>query len=337
MMTMQRRTLLAAGAAALAAPRLGAAQGLLKATLRLKWLPQTQFAGFYLALERGYYREAGLDLTINPGGPNLLTENLVASGGEQFGVSGGTDSVFSAREKGLPLVCVGVTHQVTPFVFAAKADGPVKTLEDLRGRKATAWFTGAHLVLFGMLASRGIAKDAVSISPQQVSVTPFVNGEVDVIAATWYNELNVLKARLGGVEKLKLFVAEDYGITVPRDTVIVNEPFAQANPRAVEAFLRASIRGWKASKAEPAAALEAVMKIAPTIDRAHQTAMLPECLRLMTAGAAAQQGLFTIDTTAVKKAHDFFVEQKVLAAPIDLAAAYQGQYLAAIPLAERLA
>ena len=336
-MTTQRRTFLAAGAAMLAAPRLGAAQALTKATLRLKWLPQTQFAGFYLALERGYYREAGLDLTINPGGPNLLTENLVASGGEQFGVSGGTDSVFSAREKGLPIVCVGVTHQVTPFVFAAKADGPVKTLEDMRGRKATAWFTGAHLVLYGMLASRGIAKEAVNISPQQVSVTPFVNGEVDVVAATWYNELNVLKARLGGVEKMKLFVAEDYGITVPRDTVIANEAFAAANPGAVQAFLRASIRGWKAAAATPAAGVEAVMKIAPTIDRAHQEAMLPECLRLMKAGAAAQHGLFAIDPVAVKKAHDFFVAQKVLAAPIDLAAAYQGKYLEAIPLAERMA
>ncbi|WP_149536256.1 ABC transporter substrate-binding protein [Siccirubricoccus phaeus] len=336
-MRLARRHLLATAGAALALPRLGQAQGLTKVTLRLKWLPQTQFAGFYLAAERGYYREAGLDLTINPGGPNLLTENLVASGNEQFGLSGGMDSVFSAREKGLPILCIGVAHQVTPFVFVAKADGPVKTLEDFRGRKATAWFTGAHLVLYGMLASRGIPRDALSITPQQVSVTPFVNGEVDVVAATWYNELNVLKARLGGVEKLKLFVAEDYGITVPRDTVIANTAFAQQNPRAVEAFLRASIRGWKASAAEPEAAVAAVMKIAPTIDRAHQEAMLPEALRLMQAGAAARHGLFAIDPAAVKKAHDFFVEHRVLAGPIDLAAAFQPQYLDAIPLPERLA
>lgn len=336
-MPLPRRHLLAAAGATLAAPRLGAAQGLTRVALRLKWLPQTQFAGFYLAAERGYYREAGLDVTINPGGPNLLTENLVASGGEQFGLSGGTDSVFSAREKGLPLVCIGVAHQITPFVFAAKADGPVKTLEDFRGRKATAWFTGAHLVLYGMLASRNIPRDALIISPQQVSVTPFVNGDIDVVAATWYNELNVLKARLGGAEKLKLFVAEDYGITVPRDTLIVNEAFAGQNPKAVDAFLRATLRGWKASIAEPAAALEAVMKIAPTLDRAHQTAMLPEALRLMQAGAAAQQGLFAIDPVAVKKAHDFFVEQKVLAAPIDLAAAFKPAFLEAIPLADRLA
>ncbi|PZW48397.1 NitT/TauT family transport system substrate-binding protein [Humitalea rosea] len=334
---MHRRTLLATPLAVLAAPRIGQAQALTPVTLRLKWLPQAQFAGFYLAVERGYYREAGLDLSISPGGPNLLTENLVASGSEQFGLSGGTDSVFSAREKGLPITCIGVAHQVTPFVFVAKADGPVKTLEDFRGKKVTAWFTGAHLVLFGMLASRNIPRDALSISPQQVSITPFINGDTDVCAATWYNELNTIKARIGGADKLKLFVAEDYGITVPRDTVIVNEAFAAANPNAVTAFLRASIRGWKAAKAEPAAALEAVMKIVPTLDRAHQIAMLPEVLRLMEAGAAAQQGLFVIDPTAIKKAHDFFVEQQVLKAPIDLATAFRSSFLEAIPLADRLA
>lgn len=332
---LQRRHLLAA-APLLAAPRIASAQRT-RVQLRLKWLPQTQFAGFYLAAERGYYRDAGLDLTINPGGPNLLTENIVASGAEQFGVSGGTDSVFAARERGLPIICTGVTHQVTPFVFVAKKDGPIQSLEDFRGKRVTAWFTGAHLVLYGMLASRNIPRDAVNIQPQQVTVTPFINGEVDVIAATWYNELNVLRARMGGDSNLRLFVAEDFGITVPRDTVIVNQAFAQQNPQAVTAFMKASIQGWREAINNPAAGLEAVMKIQPTLDRAHQTAMLPEAARLMKAGAAATQGLFAIDPVAIRKAHDFFVEQRVLAAPIDLAAGFRPEYLEAIPLAERMA
>jgi NitT/TauT family transport system substrate-binding protein len=120
------------------------AQSLVKATLRLKWLPQAQFAGFYLAKARGYYEAEGIDLTINPGGPNLLTENLVASGADTFGLSGGTDSVFAARHKALPIVCIGVAHQLTPFVFAARADGSIKSLADFRGKTITAWFTDAN-------------------------------------------------------------------------------------------------------------------------------------------------------------------------------------------------
>jgi len=332
---LQRRTLLAAAAPLLASPAL--AQSLTRVQLRLKWLPQTQFAGFYLALERGHYRAEGLDLTINPGGPNIQGETIVASGAEQFGVTGGIDSFFAARERQLPVICIGMNHQITPFVFVAKRASNINSLEDFRGKRVTAWFTGAHLVLYGMLAARGITRESVNIQPQQVSVTPFINGETDVCAATWYNELNTIRARLGGDANLRLFSAEDYGISIPRDTLVANQAFAQANPRAVEGFLRASIKGWREAKAEPAAGLESVMKIAPTLDRAHQIAMLPEAIRLMQAGPAATQGWFALDAGVIKRAHDFFVEQRVLQAPLDLAAAFRTEYLQSIPLPERMA
>ena len=209
---LQRRTLLASAAPLLAAPAL--AQSLTRVQLRLKWLPQTQFAGFYLALERGHYRAEGLDLTINPGGPNIQGETIVASGAEQFGVTGGIDSFFAARERQLPVVCIGMNHQITPFVFVAKRASNINSLEDFRGKRVTAWFTGAHLVLYGMLAARGITRESVNIQPQQVSVTPFINGETDVCAATWYNELNTIRAFLegeGGGPRLKavMFRAKD--------------------------------------------------------------------------------------------------------------------------------
>ena len=172
---------LATGSLVTAAP----AAELQKASLRLKWLPQAQFAGFYVAAAKGYYKAEGIDLTINPGGPNLLTENLVATGADTFGLSGGTDSVFAARDKGLPIVCIGVSHQITPFIFVTRKDGPVKTIQDFKGKTVTTWFTGANHVLNGMLAKEGIKPDELKIQPQQVSVTPFVDGNVDVITATY--------------------------------------------------------------------------------------------------------------------------------------------------------
>lgn len=310
------------------------AKDLVPATLRLKWLPQTQFAGFYYALEKGYYKEEGIDLKINPGGPNLLGENLVATGADTFALSGGTDSVLAAIDKGMPIVTIGVSHQVTPFVFVTRRDGPVKSLKDLEGRKATAWFTGAQYVLFGMLSSQGLDRTKVDIQPQQVSVTPFVNGEVDVITATWFNELYTVKQRMGE-DALRMFVAEDYGITFPRDTLIVSKKTAQENPELVTAFLRASIRGWRDAMANPGAAVDAVMKIAPTLDRAHQEFMLTEAYRLMTAGKAKEQGLFWIDPQAMQATHDFLLQNKVIGKPIDLAASFDSSFLQAIPVEER--
>ncbi len=340
---MQKRRLLALmgwaatfGIAALATPLTSmAAQDTVKATLRLKWLPQTQFAGFYYAQAKGYYKEEGIDLTINPGGPNLLTENLVATGADTFGLSGGTDSVMAAIDKGMPIVSVGVAHQITPFVFVTKKDGPVNTLKDFEGKKVTAWFTGANYVLLGMLANNGVDRSKVDLQPQQVSVTPFVNGDVDVATATWYNELYTIRQRVGE-DNLRTFVAEDYGITFPRDTLIVSTQTARDKPELVKAFLRASIRGWKEAMKNPKEAVDIVMKVAPTLDRAHQEFMLTEAYRLMTAGKAKTDGLFHVDPSAIQAAQDFLLQNKVISKPVDVATAFDGSFLASIPVAERL-
>ncbi|SJZ32435.1 NitT/TauT family transport system substrate-binding protein [Enhydrobacter aerosaccus] len=335
-MIKRRKVLSALGAASLvAAPYVRAFGGTpVKASLRLKWLPQAQFMGFYIAAEKGYYRAEGIDLTINPGGPNLLAENLVATGADTFGVSGGTDSVFAARDKKLPIVCFGIDHQITPFIFVSKKDGPVKTIQDFKGRVVTTWFTGANYVLEGVLAKAGVNPKDVNIQPQQVSATPFVEGNVDVFTATLYNEFYTLEKRIG-LANLTRFAAEDYGITVPRDTLIVSETTAKEKPELLPAFLRASIRGWRDAFADQKAAIDLMMKIAPTLDRGHQEFMLAEIKRLMLAGKAGDEGLFWIDPVAVKTAHDMFLNYKVISAPVDLKAAFISAPLESIALADR--
>ena len=337
---MQRRTLLTAAAlatpASLFTPSVHAQPAQQTASLRLKWLPQTQFAGFYLAKARGYYAAEGIDLTINPGGPNLLTESLVATGADTFGISGGTDSVLAARAKSLPVICVGISHQRTPFVFVSRIDGPVKIIQDFRGKTITAWFTGANYILLGMIAQAGMKPGDINLQPQQVSVTPFVDGQVDVITATVYNEYDTLVTRMGA-DKLRRFVPEDYGVTVPRDTVITSEQVAKDKPEMVQGFLRASMRGWREALATPKDGVDTVMAIAPTLDRPHQEFMLTEAGKLMTTGEAGTKGLFWIDQAAVQKAHDFLLQYDVIKQPVDLVQAFDRRYLEAIPLASRMA
>jgi len=322
-----------AGAVALAALSTHAAD-LTKASLRLKWLPQAGYAGFYVAQAKGYFKDEDIDLTINPGGPNLLTENLVATGADTFGLGGGVESILAARDKNLPLVAIGMTHQITPFVFVAKKDGPVHTIEDFRGKKATAWFTGSQLVLFGMLASKGISPSELSIQPQQVSVTPFVDGQVDIAAATLYNELLTSQNRVGA-DKLRVFVPEDYGISFPRDVLLVSEKTAREKPEMVKGFLRATIKGWQDVAKDPKGAIDTVMKIAPTLERPQQEKALGEALRLMKAGHADKNGIFSMDMDVYRKEHDLLLKAKVIERPVDLAKAFDSSYLQAIPLDAR--
>ncbi|WP_315837249.1 ABC transporter substrate-binding protein [Bradyrhizobium prioriisuperbiae] len=302
----------------------------------MKWLPQGSFAGYYVALEKGYYRDEGLDLDIIPGGPNLLTENLVATEADTFGLSGGTDSVLVARNKGLPIICFGLAHQVTPFVFVTRKDGPIKTLGDMKGKRVVAWFTGANYVLAGMLAKAGLGPDDIKIQPQQVSVTPFTNGDVDVCAATIYNELYTIEQRLGR-DNLRTFIAEDSGITVPRDTLITSEKIMRDNPAMAAGLIRASIKGWKDVFASPANALDTLLKVAPTLDRTHEEYSLRENRRLLTAGSAPQNGLLWLDMKAIQSAHDFFLQSKVINKPVELDQAFSLGPLQTIPVSERRA
>lgn len=338
---LNRRNVLSAFAvAAIALQGLGlsaapvAAQEMVDASLRLKWLTQAQFAGFYVALEKGYYKEEGINLTINPGGPNLLTENLVATGADTFGLSGGTDSVFAARDKGLRIVCIGVSHQVTPFVFVSHKDGPVQGVADFKGKKITTWFTGANHVLSAMLSKVGIDPKDTEIQPQQVSVTPFVDRQVEIVTATRYNELYVINQRVGK-ENLNLFVPEDSGVSFPRDTLIVSEQTATEKPELVDKFLRASVKGWKDAFANEKEAVDVIMKIAPTLDRAQQEFMLSEIKTLMTSGKGATDGLFTIDKDAVGSANDLLAQYGVISKPVDLDAAFNASFIEKIPAEER--
>jgi NitT/TauT family transport system substrate-binding protein len=137
-------------------------------------------------------------------------------------------------------------------------------------------------------------------------------------------------------DDLKYFVAEDYGITFPRDTLIVSRDTAAKQPQLVEGFLRASIRGWRDAMANPKEAVDIVMKTSPTLDRAHQEAMLTEAYRLMTSGKAKTEGLFTIDPVALQKAEEFLLKNNVLTKKVDVSVAFDDRFLKAIPMQDRL-
>jgi NitT/TauT family transport system substrate-binding protein len=218
----------------------------------------------------------------------------------------------------------------------ARANGPIRTIQDFRGKTITTWFTGANYVLLAMLAKAGLRQGDFTMQPQQVSVTPFVEGQIDVVTATRYNEFYTLMTRMGR-DNLRVFDAEDQGITFPRDTLIVSEATARQKPDMVKGFLRASIKGWREALRDQKAGVDAVMASAASLNREHQEFMLVEAGKLMTAGTAATQGLFTIDQAAIRSAYDFLRQYEVIKTDIDLAAAYDGSFLASIPVADRLA
>ena len=333
-MSFKSLRLLAAVAASMALLSALPASAAEKVSLRLKWLAQAQFAGFYVAKAKGFYDQSGLDLTINPGGPNLNVETLVASGNDTFGLAGGTETVLLAREKGLPLVCIGVTVQKTPFTYVTYKDSGITKVQDFAGKKVATWFTGTQYTLYSMLAAGGVKQSDLTIVPQSGSMAPFVEKQFDVAAATYYNELNTLKEQ-GLGDKLTLIKPDDYGVVVQQDTVLVSEKYRNEKPQQVQAFMNATIKGWKYALQNKKEAIDIVMAASPSLNRAHQEAMLDEFEKLVKAGKGTTDGILAIDLPTVEKMQTQLVGYKALKAPADLSKAYDASFWTQVPAADK--
>jgi len=324
-----KRGLAAAVVAALATWGMMASAAAESISIRLKWVAQAQFAGIYVAKAKGFYAQAGLEATINPGGPNINVETLVASGADTFGIASGTEGVLYAREKGLPLVCIGMSQQMTPFAYVTYTASGINSVKDFKGKKVATWFTGPQYTLFSVLLHEGLSQSDVQVVAQPFSMQPFIDKQFDVATVTVYNELNVLREQ--GINDIKLFRPDDSGVTTQQDSIVTSEKLIKQKPQLVQAFLDATLKGWKYSFQHKAEAVDIVLAAGSGLERKHQELMLDEIEKLMVAKAGGSEGLGAIDLTSIAAVQDSLVTFKALKAPVDLKAAFDTSFWAKVP------
>ena len=177
-----------------------------KVTVQLKWVPQAQFAGYYAALKQGYYKKAGLDVTIKPGGPDIIPEQVVASGQAQFGLDW-LPSLLAARDKNTDLVNIAQVFAKSGMTQLTWKDSGIDTIAKMKGKKVANWLGGNEFELFAALTKNGIdPKSAgdVTIVQQPFDMNLFLTKDVDSASAMTYNELaQVLEAKNPPTGKLK--------------------------------------------------------------------------------------------------------------------------------------
>src|SRR5918993_2707151 len=251
-----------------------------KVSLQLKWLHQAQFAGYYLADEKGFFAEEGLEVAIKAGRPGVDPEKLVAEGACDFAQAGGVESLLAARDIGLPVVAIGTVFQKIDVVFIAKSRSGISRLTDFSGRTVSTWYTGVHLILRALLREAGRDPSRINEVAQAGSMAPFLQDDVAVAAATFFNQLPMLRAQ--GLTDLVIFDPAEFGVVFPRDTMIASEETVNGRPDIVRRFLRASLRGWKDAATNQAEAVDAVLRRDPTLDRGHQGVMMREVAKLLS-------------------------------------------------------
>lgn len=260
-------------------------------TLQLKWVTQAQFAGYYVALDRGYYAEEGLNVTIKPGGPDIAPVQVLVGGGADVMVDW-LPSALSARERGVPLVNIAQPFKSSGLMLTCWKDTGITTPEDFRGRTLGTWFFGNEIPLLNWLSKLEIptdgSADGVTVQRIGFNVDPLLQRQADCVTTMTYNEYwQVMDAGVSP-DDLVVFKYEDYGVSTLEDGLYVLEE-KLADPAFADRmvrFVRASMKGWKWAEENPTEAAMIVLDndMTGAQTEEHQIRMMGEIAKL-TAGS----------------------------------------------------
>jgi NitT/TauT family transport system substrate-binding protein len=265
-------------------------QELTDVTLQLKWVTQAQFAGYYAALEQGYFEDEGLNVTIKPGGPDIVPEQVVLGGQAEFGINW-LDNTLATRDQGGQIVNIAQVYARSGMTEVTWKDTGLDQITDLEGKKVGVWLGGNEHKLFAALTKNGIdpQKDA-QIVAQPFDMNLFLNREVDAAAAMTYNELaQVLETKnpdtgsLYTLDELNVMKMSDLGTGALEDGIFVREDWIsdEANQDVAKRFLKASFRGWAYCRDNPDDCVQYVLDEGPTLGEGHQKWMMNEVNKLI--------------------------------------------------------
>ncbi|MCB1384562.1 MAG: ABC transporter substrate-binding protein [Nitratireductor sp.] len=281
-------SLLAAGAMSAMA---FAAQAADKVTLQLQWVTQAQFAGYYVALDKGYYDEENLEVEIRPGGPDIAPPQVLAGGGADVMLNW-MPSALAAREKGVPVVNIAQPFKSSGLMLTCWKDTGITKPEDFRGKTIGTWFFGNEYPLLNWLGQLGIPTDGsdngVTIQKIGFNVDPLLQKQTDCITTMTYNEYwQVIDAGVSP-DDIVTFKYSDYGVATLEDGIYVLEDSLkdEAFVDKMVRFVRASMKGWKYAEQNPDEAAEIVLENDATGAQTekHQKRMMGEIAKL-TAGS----------------------------------------------------
>ena len=274
---------LAALVAGLSAPAAAAE----KVTLQLKWVTQAQFAGYYVAKEKGFYDAAGLDVTINPGGPDIAPPQVIAGGGADV-IIDWMPSALASREKGVPLVNIAQPFKRSGMMLTCRKETGIAAPADLRGRTLGVWFYGNEYPFLSWMAKLGIpttgGTDGATVLKQGFNVDPLLQKQADCISTMTYNEYwQVIDAGLTPAD-LVVFKYEDEGVATLEDGLYALEDRLRdaAFVDRMARFVKASMQGWAWARENPKEAALIVLENDATGAQTeqHQVRMIGEINKL---------------------------------------------------------
>jgi NitT/TauT family transport system substrate-binding protein len=297
-----------------------------KVTLQLYWFHLADHSPIYLALKKGYYKEENIELTVLRGSGSSDAAKKIDLGQADVGISD-APTVLTAISKGANLKMVAVVYDKAGNNVFFKKSANIKTPKDLAGKKIAVPPADSHRVLWPAFAAiQGIDPNSVTM----VNVKPegkqaiVAAGEVDG-AFDLYTSYAIWEKVLGKGEVGHLLWA-DFGLPIYGHTYFVNNDLIKKNPKLIERFLRATHKGWRDAKADPAASIDAMVAMVPGLDRDTLLATMPQILDLCVTERSAKHGLGWIEPELMQKTIDITFGDKKPEKPLSVNDVFTNQF-----------
>jgi NitT/TauT family transport system substrate-binding protein len=283
-------------------------------SLQLQWVTQAQFAGYYVALDKGWYHEEGIDLTIRPGGPDLVPVDLVSSGTYDFGTGLLADLVVAVQQ-GKPVISLAQIQQTNGLLLIAHRASGIEQPQDFAGHSVGVWLGAWEAQFNALVAKEGLSPQDFTLVSQGFSMDPFLNGGLDVASAMIYNEYYVVLESGVKPEDLNIIDYADYGLDFPGDVLFTSRQLLEQNPDLCTRMLRASLRGWQYAVEHPEEAADIVLKYdqSGVQTRQHQLSMMNEIAKLVVLPV---RPLGFTDRDDVRRTIDTLLSYGILSGPV---------------------
>lgn len=293
--------------------------------VQLKWVHQAQFAGMYVAQEKGYYAQEGLRVAFLEGGQGIDNAQAVISGKAQLGVMAPEDVLIS-RSRRAPLQAVATIYRRSAVLFLALADSHITRPYDFPGKRVASGGEGGGVRDFefqfhALVRKLGLDLSKIKVVPYDSKYTAFIEGEVEVTAA--FSTAGLILLRQRGL-KLNLIWPGDYGIHFYSDTLVTTDDTIRDKPGLVTRFLRATLKGWQDAIQNYQEAVTITLPYAKVKDPQFQTTMMEGLLPLVHTG---EDHIGWMRGEVWQGMYDVLWDQKMLDAPFEVNRAYTMRFL----------
>lgn len=272
-------------------------------TLQLKWVTQAQFAGYYVAKDKGFYDEADLNVEIKPGGPDIAPPQVIAGGGADVIVEW-MPAALAAREKGVSLVNIAQPFKRSGMMLTCRKETGITSPEDFKGKTLGVWFFGNEFPFLSWMSKLGISTDGgadgVTVLKQGFNVDPIIQKQADCVSTMTYNEYwQVIDAGFSP-DDLVVFNYTDQGVATLEDGLYTTDENL-ADPEMADKlarFVAASMKGWDYARENPDEAADIVLEndASGAQTEAHQRRMMGEVNKL-TEGSDGTLDVAAAETT----------------------------------------